>query len=145
MEIQCGRKPQSKNGTRIKPGNIEVSQADGNEVEIFGTEDLLMWISNLETVHKIYISPGLCRELIIGGNRSKMYYAVIHFDPPTLVLGKDKTPLIEIQTKERKVFSKEEMKTPFAVARIGRLDNPNKKEGLFVSSIPITRFGRGKG
>lgn len=48
-----------------KPGNIDVSQADGSEKEILGMVDLVVRLSNLETVHRIYISPSLGRELII--------------------------------------------------------------------------------
>lgn len=57
-------------------------------MEILGTMDLSVRISNLRTTHRIYVSSSRDRELKIGGERLKKYNTVIYFNPPTLRVGK---------------------------------------------------------
>ena len=52
----------------MKPGNIAISQPDKSELKIPGIVDLQERRGNLETVHGIYISLNLSRELMIWGD-----------------------------------------------------------------------------
>lgn len=56
---------------QIKSRNMEVTQEISREMEILGKVDLPVGIGNLKTHHGIYISPTLCRKLIIEGERLK--------------------------------------------------------------------------
>lgn len=100
--------------------------------------DIPLRIGNLKTVHGIYISPSLCRELIIGGDWLKTYNAVIRFKPPALMLGKEEIPLGKLETRGAKMLSEENMKIPprRVVVSNGRLDNPNVKASLWYQVNP---------
>lgn len=57
----------------LTPANIEFSKSDGRKTDILRMVELPVWIDDLETVHTIYISPSLGRELRIERDWLKIY------------------------------------------------------------------------
>lgn len=68
----------------LTSANTEISQADGSKMEILRTMDWPVGIGKLRTIHRIYMSSSLDREVVIGGNWLKKYNAVIYCRLSTL-------------------------------------------------------------